>query len=125
MPARSAADAGEDEILYTEDGKYAANVEKATSLPSDAEPSPFKKYEKRETPGTETIEKLCQFLECPATSVVKNVLYQATYDNGMTVLVLVSIRGDQDVNYKYIVDALDVCRAANIWNVAFATSKPE
>jgi prolyl-tRNA synthetase len=29
---------------------------------------------------------------------VKNVLYQAVYDNGMTVLVLVSIRGDQDVN---------------------------
>jgi len=37
----------------------------------------------------------------------------------------VVLRGDQDVNYKYIVDALDVCRAANIWNVAFATSKPE
>ncbi len=27
------AEAGEDEILYTEDGKYAANVEKAVSLP--------------------------------------------------------------------------------------------
>jgi biopolymer transport protein ExbD len=37
----------------------------------------------------------------------------------------VVLRGDQDVNYKYIVDALDICRAANIWNVAFATSKPE
>jgi len=37
----------------------------------------------------------------------------------------VVLRGDQEVNYKYIVDALDVCRAANIWNVAFATSKPE
>ena len=37
----------------------------------------------------------------------------------------VILRGDQDVNYKYIVNALDVCRAANIWNVAFATSKPE
>lgn len=37
----------------------------------------------------------------------------------------VVLRGDQDVNYKFIVDALDVCRAANIWNVAFATSKPE
>ena len=37
----------------------------------------------------------------------------------------VVLRGDQDVKYEYIVDALDVCRAANIWNVAFATSKPE
>ena len=37
----------------------------------------------------------------------------------------VVLRGDQDVNYKYIVDALDVCRAAKIWNVAFSSSNPE
>jgi prolyl-tRNA synthetase len=92
------ADAGEDEVLYTDDGQYAANVEKAVSLPANAEPSPFITYEKRETPGTETIEKVCKFLKCSPTQVVKNVLYQAVYDNGMTVLVLVSIRGDQEVN---------------------------
>lgn len=92
------AEAGEDEVLYTEDGSYAANVEKAVSLPPDAEPSPFSNFEKRETPDTETIEKLCNFLKCSPTQVVKNVLYQAVYDNGMTVLVLVSIRGDRDVN---------------------------
>ncbi len=92
------ADAGEDEILYTEDGQYAANVEKAVSVPPEAEPSTFDRYEKRSTPGTETIEKLCQLLQCAPTQVVKNVLYQAVYDNGKTVLVLVSLRGDQDVN---------------------------
>ena len=92
------ADAGEDEILYTEDGKYAANLEKAVSLPVDGETSPFDTYEKLETPGTETIEKMSEFLNCSATNIVKNVLYQAVYDNGMTVLVLVNIRGDQDVN---------------------------
>ena len=63
------ADAGEDEILYTEDGKYAANVEKAISLPVDAEASPFDTYEKLETPGTETIEKMCEFLHCSATNI--------------------------------------------------------
>ncbi|MBW4658952.1 MAG: proline--tRNA ligase [Drouetiella hepatica Uher 2000/2452] len=92
------AAAGEDEVLYTEDGKYAANVEKATSLPLDAEPSTFTQYEKLETPGTATIATLCDFLKCSATQIVKNVLYQAVYDNGTTVLVLVNIRGDQDVN---------------------------
>ena len=92
------ADAGEDEVLYTEDGNYSANVEKAASLPADAESSPFTQYEKRETPGTKTIETLCQFLQCSPTCVVKNVLYQAFYDNGMIVPVLVIIRGDQDVN---------------------------
>lgn len=37
----------------------------------------------------------------------------------------VVLRGDQNVDYKHVVDVLDICRAANIWNVAFATSKPE
>ncbi|BAZ80465.1 proline--tRNA ligase [Sphaerospermopsis kisseleviana CS-549] len=92
------ADAGEDEVLYTEDGKYAANVEKAISLPADAETSPFTTFEKRETPGTDTIEKVCAFLQCSPTKIVKNVLYQTVYDNGLTVLVLVNIRGDQEVN---------------------------
>ncbi|MEG4515282.1 MULTISPECIES: proline--tRNA ligase [unclassified Microcoleus] len=100
------AEAGEDEVLYTEDGQYAANVEKAVSMPADAEPSPFATFEKRETPGTETIDKLCKFLKCSPTQVVKNVLYQAVYDNGMTVLVLVSIRGDQDVNQVKLLNEL-------------------
>jgi biopolymer transport protein ExbD len=37
----------------------------------------------------------------------------------------VILRGDEQVNYKYIVDVLDICRKANIWNVAFATAKSE
>ena len=100
------AEAGEDEVLYTEDGQYAANVEKAVSMPAEAEPSPFATFEKRETPGTETIDKLCKFLKCSPTQVVKNVLYQAVYDNGITVLVLVSIRGDQDVNQVKLLNEL-------------------
>jgi prolyl-tRNA synthetase len=92
------AEAGEDEVLYTEDGKYAANVEKAVSLPTDAIASSFTTYEKLATPNTPTIETLANFLKCSPTQIVKNVLYQAVYDNGMAVLVLVSIRGDQDVN---------------------------
>jgi biopolymer transport protein ExbD len=37
----------------------------------------------------------------------------------------VVLRGDESVDYRYVVDVLDICRTANIWNVAFATSKPE
>jgi len=92
------AEAGEDEVLYTEDGKYAANTEKAVSLPVDAEPSSFTEYQKLETPNTNTIETLANFLKCSPTQIVKNVLYQVVYDNGTTILVLVSIRGDQEVN---------------------------
>jgi prolyl-tRNA synthetase len=92
------ADAGEDEVLYTEDGLYAANAEKAVSLPVDSEISPFKTYQKRETPQTETIEKLTKFLKCSPTIIVKNILYEVTYDNGLVVLLLVHIRADQEIN---------------------------
>ena len=34
----------------------------------------------------------------------------------------VVLRGDQRVDYGHIVQTLDLCRRANIWNVAFATS---
>jgi len=37
----------------------------------------------------------------------------------------VILRGDQKTDYKSIVDVLDICRKANIWNVAFATAKQE
>ena len=35
------------------------------------------------------------------------------------------VRGDERVPFRYIAAVLDTCRAANIWNVAFATSKAE
>lgn len=37
----------------------------------------------------------------------------------------VVLRGDEGAPYRDIVAVLDICRRANIWNVAFATSKPE
>jgi biopolymer transport protein ExbD len=37
----------------------------------------------------------------------------------------VVLRGDQSADYRHIVAVLDVCRAANIWNVAFATGRPD
>lgn len=105
------ADAGEDEVLYTEDGKYAANVEKAIALPPEAITSAFTTDEVKDTPNANTIESLCQQLNCDATTIVKNVLYQATFDNGQLVLVLVSIRGDQAVNEVKLVNELSKAAA--------------
>lgn len=92
------ADAGEDEVLYTADGRYAANVEKAVSRPADAVASPFPEFERRETPNTDSIESLATFLDCSPTAIVKNVLYEVIYDTGIVLPVLVSIRGDREVN---------------------------
>ncbi|HEY9828556.1 MAG TPA: proline--tRNA ligase, partial [Stenomitos sp.] len=100
------ADAGEDEVLYTEDGQYAANVEKAVSLAPDAVASPFSEAQTQDTPNAATIDTLCQQLKCDPTTVVKNVLYQAVFDTEQVVLVLVSIRGDQDVNDVKLINEL-------------------
>jgi len=37
----------------------------------------------------------------------------------------VLLRGDEKTDYRFIVGVLDACRRANIWNVAFATSRKE
>ena len=100
------ADTGEDEILFTDDEQYAANVEKAVSQPVDAVPSAFTSFETLETPDTTTIARLCEVLKCDPTQVVKNVLYQAVLDNGKRVLVLISIRGDRDVNEVKLFNAI-------------------
>ena len=36
----------------------------------------------------------------------------------------VILRGDGHVEYTHIVEVMDTCREANIWNVAFATIRP-
>jgi len=35
------------------------------------------------------------------------------------------LRGDSQAAYKYIVNVLDLCRQANIWNVFFATGRTQ
>lgn len=37
----------------------------------------------------------------------------------------VILRGDRVANFQYIVDVLNVCQKAGIYNIAFATQKPE
>lgn len=37
----------------------------------------------------------------------------------------VVIRGDENVDYRHIMDVMDRCRAADIFNISFATGIPE
>ncbi len=37
----------------------------------------------------------------------------------------VILRGDREAAYDHIIRVLDVCQKAKIWNVAFATNRPE
>ncbi|MEI7957020.1 MAG: biopolymer transporter ExbD, partial [Verrucomicrobiota bacterium] len=37
----------------------------------------------------------------------------------------VRIRGDGGVNYQRIVEVIDTCQKSGIWNISFATQRPE
>lgn len=37
----------------------------------------------------------------------------------------VRIRGDGNVSYQRIVEVIDTCQKAGIWNISFATQRPE
>jgi prolyl-tRNA synthetase len=88
------ADTGEETIVYAESGAYAANVERAETLPpvgtsSDA-PRPLRKVP---TPGVRSVEEVTAFLKVSPAQLVKTILYQSSKD-----LVAVLVRGDQEVN---------------------------
>lgn len=37
----------------------------------------------------------------------------------------VRLRGDGDITYQHLMSVIDVCSRAGIWNISFATRKPE
>ena len=53
------ANSGEDTILFTESGSYAANIEKAFSIPSKAIPLKNYSSEWLDTPNQKSIEDIC------------------------------------------------------------------
>jgi len=95
------AETGEDEIVYCDSCKYAANVEKATSVKEPVgggDPLPI---EEVYTPGATTIKTLADFLKVPENRTMKVVFYMA---DGK--LVFAMIRGDLDVNEVKVKRAL-------------------
>ena len=88
------ADTGEETVVYSESGTYAANVERAEVLPPNDEskeaPLPLRSVN---TPGCRTVEEVTKFLKVDASKLVKTLLYSTGSE---TVAVL--IRGDHDAN---------------------------
>ena len=88
------ADTGEETIVYSETGTYAANVERAEVLPPSAtDETPHRPLTPVPTPGRRTVEEVTTFLKITPRQLVKTLLYTTGQE---TVAVL--IRGDHDVN---------------------------
>ena len=87
------AQSGEEEVVYCDACKYAANVEKAKSAREKIKAEKPLPIEEVATPGVTTIEDLAAFLKAPQDHTMKTLFYIADGE-----LVFAVIRGDLEVN---------------------------
>jgi prolyl-tRNA synthetase len=96
------ADSGEDEIIFSSKGDYAANRELAEGkIPDpDAEDTAELEMETVETGAAKTIEELCSLLTIEARQTIKTLFVHAADADGhrSEELVALVLRGDQDLN---------------------------
>ncbi len=92
------ANSGEDLIIYSQEAKYAANIEKAqtkkASAPYDMNVTPMKEVE---TVKTETIEAVSKLLGLTSNQSLKSMVYTATTGE-VSKLILAMVIGDDSVN---------------------------
>ena len=94
------ADSGEDDIAFSDESDYAANIEKAEALaPAGERPAPSASLEKVATPDAKTIEAVANFLNIDATTTVKTLLVLGEAQEGEKAPVIALVlRGDHELN---------------------------
>jgi prolyl-tRNA synthetase len=98
------ADSGEDAIVFSSEGDYAANIEKAeAALPGPA-PGACAEMQTVDTPNQHSIDEVSAFLNVEPSQCLKTLLVQGTEENSVVALVL---RGDHELN-EIKADHLDV-----------------
>lgn len=86
---------GEDAIVFSTNGNYAANIEKAEAQrPAQIRPAPSAAMEKRETPHCKTIASLVEDYGVPIERTIKTLMV-AGAEGGVVALI---IRGDHELN---------------------------
>ena len=89
------AESGEDCIVFTEKGEYAANLERAETLStSESRPASTQEMQTVDTPGQHSIDDISQFLDLPKTQCLKTLIIKGEND-----LIALVIRGDHELNH--------------------------
>ncbi len=89
------ADSGEDLIVFSDSGDYAANMEQAVAVkPEQARPDATNAMETVDTPEQHSIEEVSQFLNINTNQCLKTLIVKSE-DDGLAALIL---RGDHDLN---------------------------
>ncbi|TXS96568.1 proline--tRNA ligase [Parahaliea maris] len=90
------ANSGEDDIAFSNQSDYAANVEMAEAVaPAGERPAPSADMAEVATPGVKTIEDLAVFLDVDAATTVKTLVVAGEEEGELVALVL---RGDHSLN---------------------------
>jgi len=73
-------ESGEDTIVYTEDGSYAANLERADvdPLPKEKATAKIPPMEEVHTPNIGSIEAVCTFLKTRPKDMIKTLIYSTS-----------------------------------------------
>ena len=88
------ADSGEDDIAFSTESDFAANVELAEALMPEAAEAEAAALEKFDTPNAKTIDALEKHYDVPAATSIKT-LFVEDAEGGLVALVL---RGDHQLN---------------------------
>lgn len=91
------AESGEDDIAFSNQSDYAANIELAEAItPRGERPAASKPLLKVATPGKHSIEQVCDFLQLKKKHVVKTLLVQGASEAHPVVALV--LRGDHELN---------------------------
>lgn len=91
------ADSGEDDIAFSSESNYAANVEMAEALaPATPRPAASAAMTKVATPGQHSIEEVTAFLQVAASQVLKTLIVNGASKEAP--VVALCLRGDHELN---------------------------
>lgn len=94
------AESGEDDIAFSNQSDYAANIELAEAVsPQDKANEPTQELTKVSTPDCKTISKVAEFLDLPVEKTVKTMLIKGQQNTESEVpLIALVLRGDHTIN---------------------------
>lgn len=94
------ASSGEDDIVFSDNSDYAANMEKAETIsPAEDRPAAGAQLTEVATPNQLSIDEVCATLNIAATQTVKTLIVLGEAEEGKTApLVALVLRGDHQLN---------------------------
>ncbi|WP_444895172.1 proline--tRNA ligase [Microbulbifer sp. SSSA005] len=94
------AQSGEDDIAFSTESRYAANVELAEAVaPAGERPAPSQEMQEVHTPNQKTIADVSEFLKSNPAHSVKTLIVLGECEEGETApLIALVLRGDHELN---------------------------